>query len=192
MATGQPFCAEGYGDWNLENCGGGGGLSAAATDAARVLAALSVPKNNPMMSVTMLQTWLNNAANATKNLSGPDAHGYHGFDDVFAQVAPHSFAGDKGGSLDTSQNGVHFEINGISTVINWNGMTPAGPQWFSPYQALVNAAAAQNWGATDLFPTYGMPAFPIPRSIPIPIPRPPIKFQTPSHMLPQSGTRKNM
>ena len=193
MATGQPFCAEGYGDWNLENCGGGGGLSAAATDTARVLAALSVPKNNPMMSVTMLQTWLNNAANATKNLSGPDAHGYHGFDDVFAQATPHPFAGDKGGSLDTSQNGVHFEINGISTVINWNGMTPTGPQWFSPYHALVNAAAAQNWGATDLFPTYGMPAFPMP-PLPIPIPRPlpPIELQTLSHMLPQSGPRKNM
>ena len=194
MATGQPFCAEGYGDANLENCGGGGGLSAAATDVARVMAALSVAKNNPMMSDTMLQTWLNNAANATKNLTGPDAHGYHGFDGVSVGPAPYSFTGDKGGSLNTSQNAVYFEINGISTVINWDGATPTGPQWYPTYEAVVNSAAAQNWGKTDLFPTYGMPTFPIllPIPIPFPGPRPPIKLETASHMLPQSGPRKNM
>ena len=70
MVTGQPFCALGYGEWNLENCGGGGGISAAATDVARVLAAFSVTNNNPMMSLA-LPGLMANAADATKNIKGP-------------------------------------------------------------------------------------------------------------------------
>ena len=192
MATGQPLCALGYGEWNLENCGGGGGLSAAATDVARVLAALDVSLNNPMMSAGTLHTWLSNAATATATLSGPDAHGYHGFDNVSVDSATNQFTGDKGGSLTTSQNGVHFEVGGISTVICWNGMTPTGPAWFSPYKVLTDAAAANDWGSTDLFPTFGMPAFPVLHRPPFPRPIPPRTFSMPSHMLPQGGPRKNM
>lgn len=197
MATGQPLCTEGYGNFNLENSGGGGGLSAAATDVARVLAALSATVSNPMMGAGTLQTWLQNALHATANLTGPDAHGYHGFDAVGTDSATGQIFGLKGGSLSTSQNGVHFEIGGISTVICWNGATPSGPDWFEPglgtYPDVVNAAAAQNWGNTDLFPTFGMSAFPI-KPIPIPIPRPrPLRTPAPlSHMAPQPGPRKNM
>jgi len=193
MATGQPLCALGYGEWNLENCGGGGGISAAATDVARVLAALSVTFNNPMMSVATLQTWMANASAATATITGPDAHGFHGFDDVFTvHAANHLFAGDKGGSLTTSQNGVHFETAGISTVICWNGMTPTGPAWFSPYKVLTDAARAHDWGTTDLFPTFGMPALPVLKRIPLPPePIPPRAVVAP-HMLPQKGLPKNM
>ena len=185
MATGQPWCAMGYGDGNLENVGGGGGLSAAATDVARVLAALSAFDPQMMSSATLLN-WLTNAKNATANLSGPANHGYHGFDSVFQNSVTQEFSGVKGGLLDTSQNGVTFTQNGISTVLCWNGLTPTGPAWSPIYQALINAANAHNWGNTDLFPTYGMPAFlppfPIPTRRP---PHPPIIFPTPSHMLPQ-------
>jgi CubicO group peptidase (beta-lactamase class C family) len=201
--TGQPLCALGYGGWNLENCGGGGGLSAAATDVARVLAALSVTLNNPMMSAGMLQTWLNNAANATATITGPDAHGYHGFDSVWVDGTSHQFMGLKGGSLETSQNGVLFNLHGISVVMCWNGMTPSNPQWFSwdtdssdPNRSVVmSAVVAQDWsGVADLFPTFGMPSFPVLKPLPIPIPRPfpPRVFSMPSHMLPQKGPRKNM
>ena len=31
-----------------------------------------------------------NAADATKNIKGPDGHGYHGFDDVFGDAATHT------------------------------------------------------------------------------------------------------
>lgn len=184
MATGQPLCALGYGEWNLEDIGGGGGLSAAATDVARILAALSVTYNNPMMSVATLQSWMANAA-------GDGYH--HGFDDVFlTDAANHLYAGDKGGSMTTSQNGVHFETGGISTVICWNGMTPTGPNWFSPYQVLTDAARTHDWGNTDLFPTFGMPAFPVRKRIPLP-PRPirPRSIVAP-HMLPHAGLPKNM
>jgi CubicO group peptidase (beta-lactamase class C family) len=194
MVTGQPLCALGYGEWNLENCGGGGGISAAATDVARVLAALSVTFNNPMMSLATLQSWMANAANATSTITGPDAHGYHGFDGVITvDAANHLFAGDKGGSLTTSQNGVHFETAGISTVICWNGMTPTGPAWFSPYKALTDAARANDWGTTDLFPTFGMPALPVLKLTPLPPrPIPPRVLPVPAHMLPQEGLPKKM
>ncbi len=203
LATGQPMCALGYGGWNLENCGGGGGLSAAATDVARVLAALSVTFKNPMMGTSTLQTWLTNAANASATITGPNAHGYHGFDNVQGDGSTaHPFIGLKGGSLETSQNGVLFSQHGVSVVMCWNGMTPSNPQWFSwdtdlsdPNRSVVmSAVVAQDWaGITDLFPTFGMPSFPVLKSIPIPIrPFPPHVFSMPSHMLPQKGPRKNM
>lgn len=193
MVTGQPLCALGYGEANLDNAGGGGGLSAAATDVARVLAALTAT-DNQMMSPSTLKSWLTNAKNATSTLRGPSAHGYHGFDSVFQDATTGEFTGDKGGYLSTSQNGVHFAQNGISTVICWNGLTPNGPTWFTPYAAIINAAEAQDWGNTDLFPTFGMPPFLVPISIHLqpPRPRPPIKFYTSSHMLPQEGPPKNM
>jgi CubicO group peptidase (beta-lactamase class C family) len=192
MVTGQPWCALGYGDGNLENAGGGGGLSAAATDVARVLAALSAFDNQMMSSATLLN-WLTNAKTATADLSGPAAHGYHGFDSVFQDASTHEFWGVKGGYLDTSQNGVTFTQNGISTVLCWNGLTPTGPAWSPVYNALVKAATEHNWGNSDLFPTYGMPSFlaPIPTPRP-PRPGPPIIFHTPSHMLLQKGKPKYM
>jgi CubicO group peptidase (beta-lactamase class C family) len=175
MATGRPFCTLGYGESNLENSGGGGGLSAAATDVARVLAALSSTFKNPMMSPTMIQTWLGNSQSATLTLHGPAAHGFHGFDGVQFDSTLNVLTGEKGGELSTSQNGVRFEINHISTVICWNGKTPTGPAWFGNqgiYSDLVAAARAQNWGATDLFPAFGMPSFPLSITIPPrPIPR---------------------
>ena len=120
MVTGQPWCAEGYGDTNLENIGGGGGLSAAATDVARVLAALSAFDPQMMTSATLLD-WLTNAMTATADLSGPAAYGYHGFDAFKQNPVTHDFSGVKGGLLNTSQNGVTFAQNGISTVLCWNG-----------------------------------------------------------------------
>jgi CubicO group peptidase (beta-lactamase class C family) len=175
MVTGQPWCTLGYGESNLENSGGGGGLSAAAPDVARVLAALNSTFKNPMMSPTTIQGWLQNAQNATLTHTGPTAHGYHGFDSVQFDKSLNRLTGEKGGELNTSQNGVHFEVNGISTVICWNGKTPGGPGWFANegmYADLMAAARAQNWGTTDLFPTFGMPSFPAlilipPRPIPV-------------------------
>ena len=196
MATGQPLCVFGYGENNLENCAGAGGLSAAATDVARLVAALSVTTNNPMMSLATLHTWMQNAANATATLSGPDpneAHGYHGFDSVATVDATnHLFSGEKGGQLNTSQNGFQFVTGGVSTVICWNGSVPDGPTWFPIYPELMKAINAQNWESIDLFPTFGMPVFEVVKPPPIlpTSPRPPRMM--PSHMLPRKGPIKNM
>jgi hypothetical protein len=164
-----------------------------------VLAALSATVANPMMSLTTLNTWMANASHVAPTGTGDDGNRFHGFDDVFTvDAANHLFAGDKGGSLTTSQNGVHFETGGISTVLCWNGMTPSPPNWFSPDAALTDAARAHDWGVTNLFPMYGMPAF----SELHKKPRPPLislsramaerKVPVPAHMLPQAGLPKNM
>lgn len=177
MFAGQPWCALGYGEWNLGNCGGGGGISAAATDVARIVAALNCTFNNPMMKPATINTWLQNAINATATLAGSGNHGYHGFDGVRRDAKTGVITGEKGGELTTSQNGVRFTLHGIATVICWNGMTPkTNGVWFPVYQKLMDAATAQNWGNTDLFPIFGMPALPVPPPPPlphpIPIPRP--------------------
>ncbi|HEY6377105.1 MAG TPA: hypothetical protein VIX90_16410 [Edaphobacter sp.] len=71
-------------------------------------------------------------------------------------------------------------------------MTPTGPAWFSPYKALTDAARAQDWGTTDLFPTFSMPALPVLKLIPLP-PRPlPSRAVVAPHMSPQKGLPKNM
>jgi CubicO group peptidase (beta-lactamase class C family) len=196
MATGQPMCLVGYGTDNLENLAGGGGLSAAAPDVARVLAALNSNYMNPMMSPTMIQTWLQNAQNATSTLTGPgdEHHGYHGWDSVQTDPTTSIMTGEKGGSLSTSQNGVQFTLNGFATVINWNGPTPTGPHWFAPYVDLMKAVGAQSWGMTDLFPTFGMPALPT-RPIPLPPGPRPLRVEPsavkplPSHMVPKPGPK---
>jgi CubicO group peptidase (beta-lactamase class C family) len=197
MATGQPMCLLGYGEANLENCGGAGGLSAAAPDIARVLAALNCSYMNPMMRPTSIEQWLLNAQNATSTLAGPDAHGYHGWDSVQTDPSTGIMTGEKGGSLSTSQNGVQFTLGTFATVINWSGATPKGPRWFAPYVDLLNAVAAQTWGTADLFPTFGMPSLPV-RRIPLPFPRPfpgplpPVLRPLPSHMVPKAGPKQQM
>jgi CubicO group peptidase (beta-lactamase class C family) len=194
MVTGQPLCLWGYGENNLENCEGGGGLSAAATDVARLVAALSVTTNNPMMSTATLRTWLQNAATATSTLTGPDpneAHGYHGFDSVaVVDATNHIFSGEKGGLLDTSQNGFQFVTGGVSTVLCWNGQTPVDNSWFPIYKTLTDAIGAQSWGSIDLFPTFGMDVFQVVKPPPIKLPPSPPPRATPAHMIPPKGPVK--
>ena len=169
--TGQPPCALGYGDCNVQNTGGGGGISASAVDVARLLAAIGAHADTPLMKHTTAQTWLAAAATASATLSGPDAHGYHGFDSLAQGNGV--FSGYKGGSLSTSQNGIWLTTGGISTVLCWNGATPNPPGWYPNYPDLLTAATAQTWGAADLFPTYGMPTLTPPLIGP---PHPPIHF----------------
>ncbi|HEY4358347.1 MAG TPA: serine hydrolase [Acidobacteriaceae bacterium] len=193
MVTGQPLCALGYGDWNLPMTDGAGGLSIAVTDVARLVAALSVTDANPLMSLAMLQQWMANAAHASSTISGPSAHGYHGFDGVsVTDAAKHLYSGNKGGSLDTSQNSIYFETGGVGLVMCWNGTTPTGPSWYPAYQPIVDAARSHDWGSTDLFPHFGMPSFLQTLVLPKPLPIPKQTITIPSHMNAGTIMRKNM
>lgn len=171
MFAGQPRCALGYGESNLENLGGGGGLSASAPAVARLVAALSCTFNNPMMNPAMINTWLQNALNAWASLGPATKHGFHGFDRVEQDSTTGQITGEKGGELSTSQNGTRFTLNGISTVMCWNGKTPnSDGVWFPVYDRLMKIATAQDWGTIDLFPIFGMPSLPV--APPHPLPRP--------------------
>jgi CubicO group peptidase (beta-lactamase class C family) len=169
MSPEQPMVMLGYGEANLENYDGSGGLSAAVTDVARVLAALSLRENNPMLDDAGITGMLANAAAAssdrelTRDSNGKaKAWGFHGFDAVTTMdVANGLYRGHKGGDLSTSQNAIYFERGGISYVICWNGKVPHPELPFYPrFQKVLDVAREHDWGNTDLFPEYGMPSFP--------------------------------
>ena len=193
VVSGQPLCALGYGEWNLENCGGAGGLSASAVDVARLVAALSMTRDSPLMKYTTLQQWLQAAATASATLSGPSAHGYHGFDGISQSGS--TFSGDKGGSLTTSNNGFWVTTGGVGVVLCWN--TPpsaAGPIWYPNDPTILAAASSHDWGTADLFATtYGMPSLDpaAPHRAPVP-PLKPLPPMSGSHMTRQKGRPMRM
>lgn len=155
----QPLVAEQYGGYDAEMLGACGGLSAAAVDMARVLASLSADAANPVLTADTVNQWMVNAALATATLSGPDAHGYHGWDGVSA-TGNGAFTGNKGGTLRGAGTEVYFTTGGTS-YIYFNGTNSpykgtTVPDWHQP---LVEALAGYDWGTTDLFPSFGMPSF---------------------------------
>ncbi len=157
----RPLVAQQYGCWSLENFDGTGGISSSIVDVARAAASLSVRSNNPLLSTASLDAILTNAAKATSTLTGPDKHGFHGFDWVVATDAGnHVFQGTKGGWLPGHQTGVEFTTGGMSYVIAINGNERSGVT--ARWDAVKAIASNRNWGSTDLFPQFGMPAFPSP------------------------------
>jgi CubicO group peptidase (beta-lactamase class C family) len=193
MISGQPLCALGYGEWNLENCGGAGGLSASAVDVARLVAAMSMTKNSPLMKYATLKQWLEAAAAASSFLSGPSAHGYHGFDGLSQSGT--TFWGDKGGSLTTSNNGFWLTTGGIGVVMCWNTPPSAtGPTWYPNDPTILSAANTESWTSADLFATtYGMPSLDpaAPHVAPVP-PQKLIPAMAGSHMAAQPGRPTRM
>jgi CubicO group peptidase (beta-lactamase class C family) len=171
MTPDQQMVPLGYGDTNLENVDGAGGLSGAVTDVARVVAALSLRKNNPMLDDKTITTMLANAAAATaddkltKNSKGKTkSWGFHGFDRVFAlDAAKGIYLGIKGGSYWTSVNIIGFFRGGMAYVVCWNCTTPleTDDTWLQKFWTEINKEVHnQKWGNTDLFPQFGMPSFP--------------------------------
>ncbi|MGP6158264.1 MAG: serine hydrolase domain-containing protein [Vulcanimicrobiaceae bacterium] len=171
MSPSQPTVELGYGDENFSLMQGGGGMSAAATDMARLLAALNLGTGNKAFSPTDVAQWLGYAYAALndKAFSGPNAFGFYGLD-ALGPIPPSSsvppYEGDKGGYLETSQNAVYFQTGGLGYVICFNGHTGHDSVWYPSFGAVIAAAASHDWGVIDLFPKYGMASFPPARSLP--------------------------
>ena len=154
MQNDQPLVPWLYGDRNLLNEDASGGLSAAAPDLARLVAALNVPTGSAILRRTSVTAMLQNAATFfAAHPTASDRRAGYGFDDMSAVGA--SFHGSKGGYLFTSQNMLWFQLDGTSLVINLNATSPVdvmGRVW--------TAVQAINWTSfTDLFPSFGMPSF---------------------------------
>jgi hypothetical protein len=97
--------------------------------------------------------------NASSSLSGPDAHGYHGFDSASnVDAANHMVKIKKGGWLPGMGTSFVGVTGSFFYVLATNGNTPAGVDlnWYDMIKPIVEA---HNWGTADLFPTYGMPSF---------------------------------
>jgi len=163
MTPPQPQVELEYGDENLQNFEGGGGLSAAATDYARVLAALNEPSDTIIFkkASTYMQMLKWSAACYTDKRFASGAFGFYGLD-YCAEMAsdPGSYEADKGGYLETSQNAIYFQSGGLAYVICWDGHTPNGESWYPAFNSVIQAAQNHNWNNVDLFPRYGMKPLP--------------------------------
>lgn len=154
----QPLVPSQYGNVDYELIDGCGGLSSSAVDLARLVASFSAGNSNPVLSSASVVTMLTNAAIATATYSGPDAHGYHGFDGMLADIATSTFAGSKGGWLASHEGGISFFTGNVGFAVTYNGNKKAAvtADW-AP--AVLDTVLNTNWGSTDLFPSFGMPSF---------------------------------
>jgi CubicO group peptidase (beta-lactamase class C family) len=146
MSDDQPLVPVGYGSGQLEITDGAGGLSAATTDLARLIAILIDRKDNAAIRRETLTGMLGNAVTR---------HG-HGFD-VAKDLGDGRFYGQKGGALSTSWN--VLQINGdYGFALCWAGVTDADVHWYPDFPALMNIARRADWKDADLFGAFGMPA----------------------------------
>jgi CubicO group peptidase (beta-lactamase class C family) len=154
MGSSDPIVAWVYGDGNIGNYEGGGGLSAAVPDVARLLAALSDFKNSPILEEQVLQDWFCNAI-ADKDSNGDQGHGFGSVEAI--TQAKNAYLADKGGWLGGSQNQIHLNTapGGVSYVICMNGHTLTTRTDFSVLRGILEA---EDWPEIDLFPNYGMPS----------------------------------
>ena len=154
----RPIVPAQYGGFDTEIHEGAGGLSAAPIDTARLMAMLCARDSNPVLRPDTRDLWLDNAALATKTLSGPDAHGYHGFDYASKRDGKDGgYSGAKGGSLPGTGTAVFLNTLKLSYAYASNGNArDAKPDWL---RRTMPIAGKRDWGTDDLFPHFGMASF---------------------------------
>jgi CubicO group peptidase (beta-lactamase class C family) len=155
MTKQRPIVAVGYGQEQYEKQEGSGGLSAAVTDLARIVAILIKKGNNPALKRSTITTMLSNAVACGQKYGSRAGHGFDGA----ADLGDDKYKAQKGGSLETSGNALSF--NGDwGMVVCWSGKLIAqyqGQDWYPYFPAVMNIAKSTSWGSGDLFPQYGMP-----------------------------------
>jgi CubicO group peptidase (beta-lactamase class C family) len=151
MTADTPLVPDVYGNLHLENGAGAGGMAAAAVDLARFVAAFSVNRRNPMLKRSAILSMLNLAAHSGRPRAG------HGFDSV--QPVGTTYECDKGGYLFTSQNVIHFTLDGLGIVICYNGVNDA-VLFKNRWPIIKSVIDAVSWPSrANFFPDFGMAAF---------------------------------
>jgi CubicO group peptidase (beta-lactamase class C family) len=153
----RPLVPTHYGTFDIDMFDGCGGMSSAVVDVARLCAMFACRSGNPVLSANTIDDMLTAAIAATSDLSGPDAHGYHGFDGAWSvNAAAHQVRFKKGGWLPGMGTSYVGTTGGFFYVLAKNGNTPAGVDlnWYDQIKPIVEA---HDWGTTDRFPSYGMP-----------------------------------
>jgi len=147
-----------YGTLNLEVYEGGGGLSGAATDVARLGAVFLAPGDTPALKRQTLATLMRAAAQRAQ--AHPDWAVGYGLDAI--AVNPNgSFYGQKGGYIDGTSTVLQFDgrAGGWGHVMLWaNGRPGVAPDetWYPDLPEVMDIAKQVDWGHNDLFPMYGM------------------------------------
>ncbi|CAG8629748.1 3145_t:CDS:2 [Ambispora gerdemannii] len=140
MTPDEPLVPYQYGGFDIQNQDGGGGWSVAAVDFARILAGLS-SKSGKLLNN-------NTTFDMLENLRGFDQR-YYSNPDGWHYV--------KGGYISGLQSIINFDDNQFSYFIAWNKNELKG-QFYPNFPELEAAFKSNNWGNTDLFPSYDMPA----------------------------------
>jgi CubicO group peptidase (beta-lactamase class C family) len=158
MDADQRQVPAGYGNANFPVVAAAGGISSAVVDMVRILAALNLTApDNPLLAPSEINAMFN-AATATitrKNGTVTGMRG-HGWDSCSPQSGG-GFYAQKGGLWHDDQSCVRHSPNDISMAVAW-GHWLTGGDWYPDFPEVINAAAAHDWGTTDLFPTFGMPS----------------------------------
>jgi CubicO group peptidase (beta-lactamase class C family) len=146
----------GYGDSNFTVSGPAGGISSAVVDMARILAALNLTAtDNPLLAPSEIQSMFQAAAATFMNTSGKvQGMRAHGWDSCSQSNG--GWLAQKGGSWVDNQSSVAHFPNGISMAVAWAHAVVDG-DWYPWFPEVIGPATAKDWGATDLFPTFGMP-----------------------------------
>lgn len=157
MSNDRPLVPLGYGHEQYAKQEGSGGLSAATTDLARLIAILISQSDNPAIKRATIKQMMDNAVANLKAWNGKtsDLRAGHGWDGA-SSLSNNKYYGQKGGSLDTSGN--VLQINGDwGFAMCWAGKATAATGWYPDYPAVMNIAKSVTW-TTDLFPQFGMPS----------------------------------
>jgi CubicO group peptidase (beta-lactamase class C family) len=164
QTPGQPLVADGYGDAELAISQGAGGLSAAATDVARLAAILLDTNDNPALKRVTLERMLSEgavlgAAQAAVQQALPpqeqDPRAGFGLDWV-RWVSPGVYYGQKGGQIADAASVLQFD--GEWGFVALFGTRATQPGWYPDWLNVMNIAKAQLATAADLFPEFGMPS----------------------------------
>lgn len=158
----QRLVPAGYGDLNFGVAGPAGGISSAAVDMARILAALNLTAtDNPMLAPSEIKAMFQaSAATFTNPFTNPPGQVTtmrgHGWDYCTSESGGGWYA-QKGGSEDDNQSCVRHSTNGISMAVAWAHSVVAG-NWYPDFPEVINTAIAHDWGTTDLFQRLACPA----------------------------------
>jgi hypothetical protein len=153
----RPLVPTHYGSYDYELFDGPAGISASVVDVARMLAMFACRSGNPLLKKSTIDTMLAAAVAATSSQTGPDAHGYHGFDWASnVDPAHHQVAMAKGGWLPGQGTSFSGVTGGLFYVIAQNGNRPhdVSTEWLDPITPIVEA---HDWGTDDHFPSFGLP-----------------------------------
>jgi hypothetical protein len=129
-----------------------GGLSAAVTDVARLIAMVLSPNDTPAMARTTIVEMMNNAVACQAKYKQRAGHGWD------SCVAPGAglYHAQKGGSEDTNHSVVQVDGD-WGFVVVWAGSAYTASGRYPDYPAVMDIATTVNW-TEDLFPAFGMPS----------------------------------
>jgi CubicO group peptidase (beta-lactamase class C family) len=146
MSDARPLVPMGYGQEPMEIHESDGGLSAAMTDLARLIAIMISRRDSPALRGDTVREMLSNAATR---------HG-HGFD-AAADRGNGAFKCYKGGSLPSTWSLLQFDGD-FGFCVAWSGGVPEkDASWYPNLPTVMRIARREKWG-DDLFPEFGMPS----------------------------------